>query len=206
MKEVTCGLEHIHSAGVIHRDLKSANVLVNERAEVKIADFGVSTGERIAYNFRGTRGWMAPEVAAAALTGITGLKSAYTQKADVYSVGVLAIDCFLPRETLPTDFYHKKKVESDSFAETQLQRIEEDRRLHLSDAFKKLVSRCLEPMTTRLSAAAVQNVPDVKKACVEPFKLVVADCLKKQEEKRSARRRKLTTDTDASNLLCSPTH
>ncbi|KAH7698330.1 hypothetical protein AAVH_34578, partial [Aphelenchoides avenae] len=48
VKEVACGLEHLHSAGVIHRDLKSANVLVNERAELKIADFGVSTDERIA--------------------------------------------------------------------------------------------------------------------------------------------------------------
>ncbi|KAH7704043.1 Protein kinase, partial [Aphelenchoides avenae] len=48
LKEVACGLEHLHSAGVIHRDLKSANVLVNERAEVKISDFGVSTDERIA--------------------------------------------------------------------------------------------------------------------------------------------------------------
>ncbi|KAH7693699.1 Protein kinase [Aphelenchoides avenae] len=48
LKEVTCGLEHLHSAGVIHRDLKSANVLVNERAEVKISDFGVSTDGRIA--------------------------------------------------------------------------------------------------------------------------------------------------------------
>ncbi|KAH7721413.1 Protein kinase [Aphelenchoides avenae] len=206
LKEVTCGLEHIHSAGVIHRDLKSANVLVNERAEVMIADFGVSTDERIAYNFRGTRGWVAPEVAAAALTGITGLTSAYTQKADMYSVGVLAIDCFLPRETLPTDFFHKKKVESESFAETQLQCIENDRHLQLSDAFKKLVSRCLEPMTTRLSAAAVQKVPAVKKASGEPFKLVVAVCLKKQAVKRSARRRKLTTDTDASSFPSSSTH
>ncbi|KAH7698575.1 Protein kinase [Aphelenchoides avenae] len=48
LKEVTCGLERLHFAGVIHRDLKSANVLVNERAEVKISDFGVSTDERIA--------------------------------------------------------------------------------------------------------------------------------------------------------------
>ena len=54
------------------------------------------------FNSRGTPGWVAPEVVDAALTGITGLVSAYTQKADVYSLGVMAIDCFLPRETLPT--------------------------------------------------------------------------------------------------------
>ncbi|KAH7699815.1 Protein kinase, partial [Aphelenchoides avenae] len=204
LKEVTYGLEHLHSAGVIHRDLKSANVLVNERAEVKISDFGVSTDERIAFNCRGTPGWEAPEVVAAALTGITGMKSAYTQLADVYSVGVMAIDCFLPRETLPTDFFHKKKVESESFADTQLQRIEDDRHLQLSDAFETLVSRCLEPMTTRLSAAAVQKLPVVKKASVEPFKELVEECLKAQKEKkekRSARHRKPTTDTETSSLF-----
>ncbi|KAH7721455.1 Protein kinase [Aphelenchoides avenae] len=208
LKEVTCGLEHLHSAGVIHRDLKSANVLVNEGAVVKIADFGVSTDERIVFNCRGTPGWEAPEVVAAALTGITGLRSAYTQKADVYSVGVMAIDCFLSPETLPTDFYRKKKVESESFAETQLQRIEDDRHLQLSKAFKTLVARCLEPMTTRLSAAAVQKVPSIEKASVEPFKLLVAECLKKQkekDEKRSARRRKPTIDSEAFSLFSSPT-
>ncbi|KAH7702137.1 Protein kinase [Aphelenchoides avenae] len=161
LKEVACGLEHIHSAGVIHRDLKSANVLVNERAEVKIADFGVSTDERIAFNCRGTPG-------------------------------------LLPQEE------GRERV----LRGTQLQRIENDRHLKLSEAFKKLVSRCLEPMTTRLSAAAIQKVPAVKKACVEPFKLLVEECLKKQkekEEKRSARRRKPTTDTEAFSLFSSPT-
>ncbi|KAH7710022.1 Protein kinase [Aphelenchoides avenae] len=187
LKEVTCGLEHLHSAGVIHRDLKSANVLVNEGGEVKIADFGVSTDERIAFICRGTPGWEAPEVVAAALTGITGLKSAYTQKADVYSVGVMVVDCFLPRETLPTDFFHKTKVESEFFAETQLQRIEDDRHLRLSEALKDLVARRLAPMTTRLTAAAVQKVPVVKKASIEPFKQLVAECLKKQKEKEEKR-------------------
>ncbi|KAH7723709.1 Protein kinase [Aphelenchoides avenae] len=198
LKEVTCGLEHLHSAGVIHRDLKSANVLVNELAEVMIADFGVSTDERIAFNCQGTHGWVAPEVTAAALKGITGLTSAYTQMADMYSVGVMAIDCFLPRETLPTDFFHKKKVESESFAETQLQRIEDDRHLQLSETFKTLVTRCLAPMTTRLSAAAAQKLPAVKNASVEPFKELVAECLtaqKEEKEKRSGRRRKPTTSS-----------
>ena len=52
------------------------------------------------FNCRGTPGWVAPEVVDAALTGITGLVSAYTQMADMYSVGVMAVDGFLPE--LPT--------------------------------------------------------------------------------------------------------
>ncbi|KAH7707589.1 hypothetical protein AAVH_25180, partial [Aphelenchoides avenae] len=106
------------------------------------------------------------------------------------------------------DFFHKNKVESESFAETQLQRIEDDRQLQLSDAFKKLMARCLKPMTTRLSAAAVQKIPAVQKTSVELFKLLIAECIKKQMEKvekRSARRRKATHDTEAFSLFSSPT-
>jgi mitogen-activated protein kinase 1/3 len=39
---ILCGLNYLHSAGVLHRDLKPANVLVNEDCSVKICDFGLA--------------------------------------------------------------------------------------------------------------------------------------------------------------------
>ncbi|KAH7721425.1 zinc finger protein [Aphelenchoides avenae] len=57
-------------------------------------------------------------------------------------------------------------------AEKQLQLIDE--------AFTQLMDCCVAPMTTGLTAAAVQKAPAVTKACVEPFEALVAECLKKQ--------------------------
>lgn len=42
MKQILEGVEYLHSKGIMHRDLKTANILMNNRGEIKIADFGLA--------------------------------------------------------------------------------------------------------------------------------------------------------------------
>lgn len=85
--EVLKGLQFIHSRDLIHRDIKSDNVLLNMQGEVKIADFGFSariTQDRSKRNsVVGTPYWMAPEL-------IDGAN--YDNKVDVWSLGILVME------------------------------------------------------------------------------------------------------------------
>ncbi|XP_072446177.1 ribosomal protein S6 kinase-related protein [Chiloscyllium punctatum] len=81
--ELGSAIGFLHDFGVIHRDVKMENVLLNERGHLKLTDFGFSRrlcrGER-AYTICGTMQYMAPEV----LQG-----GPYSHAADWWSLGVL---------------------------------------------------------------------------------------------------------------------
>lgn len=75
------GVQYIHSMGILHRDIKSQNILITEEGVVKICDFGIaaeSGSSSLLQSCVGTLQYMAPEV-------VKGME--YDMTADVWSLG-----------------------------------------------------------------------------------------------------------------------
>jgi len=81
LNQIINGLDYIHTQGIIHRDLKTSNILLAKKNSVKIADFGLSkrtTNKKI--NRCGTPNFMPPEVLN---------KEDHSFKSDIWSLGVM---------------------------------------------------------------------------------------------------------------------
>ena len=97
---IALGMAHIHSKGIIHRDLKCANVLLDEQFFPRICDFGLATFEdskRQQYCQVGTPMYMPPEMF---------IHEPYNHKVDVFSFGMILYEmneCHVPWPGLDKD-------------------------------------------------------------------------------------------------------
>jgi len=105
--QVLRGLKYMHSANVIHRDLKPRNLLVNSNCDLKICDFGLARVDDPANrdrctmsNYIATRWYRAPEILLE--------KRRYTRAVDMWSVGCILAELLLRKPLFPgRDSFHQ---------------------------------------------------------------------------------------------------
>lgn len=109
MQQLLSGLQHCHERGILHRDIKASNLLIDKNGMLKIADFGLAN----VYNPKPKRPmtskvvtlwYRAPEL----LLGSTD----YGVGIDLWSAGCLLAEMFLGRPIMPgrTEVKKKKKL------------------------------------------------------------------------------------------------
>lgn len=78
--QVVIALKYLHQMGIIHRDIKAENIMLDENNNIRITDFGLSNEISLSQTACGTPAYAAPEVI---------LRKSYNEKLDIWSIGIL---------------------------------------------------------------------------------------------------------------------
>ncbi|KLU83544.1 STE/STE11 protein kinase [Magnaporthiopsis poae ATCC 64411] len=104
VRQILHGLSYLHNRDIIHRDIKGANILVDNKGTIKISDFGISkkveatnilngaNNAKHRPSLQGSVFWMAPEVVK---------QTSYTRKADIWSLGCLVVEMMTGTHPFP---------------------------------------------------------------------------------------------------------
>jgi serine/threonine protein kinase len=94
---IVLGMRYVHSRGFIHQDLKPSNILLNDKGQVLIADFGVGRDEYVDVTPRGcgTVAYAAPEMFQE--------EAELTRKVDIYSFGLILYEILVGSSVFPED-------------------------------------------------------------------------------------------------------
>ncbi len=171
LTEICAGLEALHNVGIVHHDLKPANILLTSRQKVKLSDLGVSrevTRPLTAHGTRisGTVPYISPEYLRSGM---------FDRRSDIYSLGVIAYEML----TGETPFRGKNTVET-----LQMRFHYEPAPVHL----KRL--DCPESLS-RVISKAMQRDPKKRFQTSTEMSRALANLLPRSESPRSIFLRKI---------------
>lgn len=174
VRQLLDGLAYAHAQGVVHRDIKTSNILINDDGRLKLTDFGIarldsSTLTQVG-EIMGSPGYMAPE---------QFLGTDVDARSDVYSVGVIAYELLTGRRPFtgnnaeimrqalkerpvnPSEHDPRISVQLDWAVQKALSKKPEDRfqgAREFSEAFVKGIEASLR-QEQRAAAAALADEP-----------------------------------------------
>jgi len=159
--QLTCAIAYVHSKSIIHRDIKSANILLTsenvEEAVLKVCDFGMSRhtediklaesqGLKVDLTPNlGTAKYMAPELLLDDYTSERLDRQNYDQRVDVWALGLVALELFTFQNPF---FLHPKEQVGIPDIRTRQQRLQSEpfdwsRYPQVPMAVRDFISRCL---------------------------------------------------------------
>jgi hypothetical protein len=144
-RQLCAGLHAVHQAGILHRDFKPANVMIDGRGKARLTDFGIAglESELKEAGVAGTPAYMSPEQ-------ITGKE--LTTKSDIYSLGLVLYEIFTGKQAFASDTINELLRKHKTSAPTTPSEHIKD----IDPLVEKVILRCLEKDPRERPASALQ--------------------------------------------------
>ena len=141
-------LAHAHSRGVLHRDVKPANILLNRYGRPLLSDFNLalcSARDLGRDHFGGTLRYMAPEHLDAFNPATAASCDAVDQRSDIYSLGVVLFELLTGKPFLSAQRVTPALLEEMTAARREKAASPRQLRAAIPEVLDRVVRRCLEP-------------------------------------------------------------